>query len=220
MVPPPCCDSSFSFISINIKLSHISKSVWNIRISMSSKNKNPFCSCLPISLTHNKVSEEEKNSWIPKTQDRPHPLDFMWWTGMWWKSKQSLLHLSPWHNCITSLSQFSSSCRSLGNLKKCCTNLYHSAPICITLFHSVFLHHSVPRCSTLYHSVLLCTTLYQEKMHGSPKNEFHWAQIKSAKTNNEVLCLAGRRNRSNPHKHKQRGEESTFHIREATKRNW
>ena len=43
---------------------------------MSSKNKNPFCSCLPISLTHNKVSEEEKKLVDPKDSGQAPSVGF------------------------------------------------------------------------------------------------------------------------------------------------
>ena len=130
---------------------------------MSSKNKNPFCSCLTVSLTHNKVSGEEKNSWIPKTQDstirwiscdglecdgKANRASFIFHLGI---TASLPCHSFPLHADLLEIS------RSVAPI---CITLFYSVPLCITLYHAV------PRSITLYCSVPLCI---KKKCMAAPK---------------------------------------------------
>ena len=136
---------------------------------MSSKDKKPFCSCLTISLTHNKVSEEEKNSWILKTQDST--IRWISCDGLECDGKANrgsiIFHLGitaslpchsfPLHADLLEIS------RSVAPI---CTTLHQSVSLSSTQYFCTTLYHAVPRSITLYCSVPLCI---KKKCMAAPK---------------------------------------------------
>ena len=181
MVPPPCCDSSFSFISINIDCNqsiwsnypNISKSVWNVRmflnINVFKKLKFFFVHVLPFLEHITKYQKKKKTRgsqrlrtgairWIScdglECDGKANRASFIFHLGI---TASLPCHSFPLHADLLEIS------RSVAPI---CTTLHQSVSLSSTQYFCTTLYHAVPRSITLYCSVPLCI---KKKCMAAPK---------------------------------------------------